>query len=72
MSKAFKAIGGLISKLIPMPQMPKIDIPAMPDPGSTMSRLAAQKKIASKSKSGREGTIYSGGSYGGSNLGGTA
>lgn len=70
MSKIFKAIGSIFSPK--MPNLPKP--PAMPDPGSTASKLAAQKKIASRNKGGRDSTIYTGqsGAYQGLNLGGTA
>jgi hypothetical protein len=70
MGKIFKAVGGLFGKLFSGPKMPKVETPAMPDRDSTTAKLAARKKIESRSKGGREGTIYSG-SYSGSNLAGT-
>lgn len=71
MSKVFKAITGIISKI--MPKTPKIDIPVMPDPGSTASKLAMAKKMEARRGRGRESTIYSGGgAYSGLNLGGTS
>lgn len=72
MSKIFKAITGAIGGLFKTPAVPKPQ--AMPDPGSTTARLAAQKKLDEKRKGGRESTIYSqggGGAYTGTNLGGT-
>lgn len=72
MSKVFKAIGSLVSKIMPSTKMPKIESAFMPDPGSTTAKLAARKKIEAKRGSGREGTIYSGNAYGGLNLGGTS
>jgi hypothetical protein len=68
MGKIIKAITGLFST----PKMPKIETPVMPDPGSTAAKLAAQKKIQARKGGGREGTIYTGGAYSNSNLGGTA
>lgn len=72
MSSIFKSIGKFVSSIL-KPKIPKIEMPAMPDPGSAASKLAAQRKIASKSGNGRAGTIYSGdGAYQGLNLGGTS
>lgn len=73
MSKAIKAITGIIAKILP--KTPKIELPsvAMPDPGSAASKLAMSKKMDARRARGRESTIYSGGgAYGGLNLGGTA
>lgn len=72
MAKVMKAITGLIGKILP--KAPKIDIPVMPDPGSTASMLAMSRKMNERKGRGREGTIYSGagGAYGGLNLGGTS
>jgi hypothetical protein len=67
MSKVIKAVTSLFKK----PTIPKIETPFMPDPGSTAGKLAAQAKVAKRKKEGREGTIYMGGAYTGSNLGGT-
>ncbi len=73
MSKVFKAISSLVSKILPSTKMPKIETPFMPDPGSTSARLAARKKMDAKKQTGREGTIYTNKSaYGGLNLGGTS
>lgn len=68
MSKVFKAIGGIFSS-----KMPKIDVPSMPDPESAAAKLASRRKVESRRKEGREGTIYTrgGGAYTGSNLAGT-
>lgn len=72
MSKIFKALTGAIGGLFSTPKLPKAL--AMPDPGSTTSKIAAQKKLDEKRKGGRDSTIYSnaGGAYTGTNLGGTA
>lgn len=67
MSKVVKAVTSLFQK----PTIPKLETPFMPDPGSASSKMAAQAKIAKRKKEGREGTIYTGGAYSGSNLGGT-
>ena len=68
MSSVFKAIGGIFSS-----KMPKVKVPSMPDPESPAVKLAARRKVESRRKEGREGTIYtrSGGAYTGSNLAGT-
>jgi len=69
MSKAMSAIGSIFK-----PKIPDIATSAMPDPGSFASKQAARDKVAEKKKKkgGRDSTIYSGQSYSGSNLGGTA
>jgi hypothetical protein len=74
MAKAFKAISKLVGKILPSGKLPKLGLAGMmmPDPGSTGAKLAARKKIEARGTKGREGTIYSGGAYGGANLGGTA
>jgi hypothetical protein len=70
MGKIFKAIGSLFSPT----KIPTLEAPSIPDPDSAASKIAAQGRVAKRKKEGRDGTIYSssGGSYGGSNLGGTA
>lgn len=70
MSKVFKAIGGLVGKLLPSAKEGGLAQAIFPDRGSTASKLAARKKVEDRSKGGREGTIYSG-AYSGSNLAGT-
>lgn len=72
MSSVFKSIGKFVSTLFKGPVMPKMDIPAMPDPGSAAAKIAVTKKLQARKNAGREGTIYSGGAYGGLNLGGTS
>lgn len=73
MSNVVSALGNMFGKLFsPTPDL-KVDTPAMPDPNSAASKLAAQKKVAARTQTGRSGTIYSGGgSYSGANLGGTS
>ena len=71
MSSVFKAIGKFVSKIF-TPKMPDIPKISMPDAGAAASKLAVRKKMQGRAKSGREGTIYSGGAYGGLNLGGTS
>lgn len=73
MGKVIKAISGVIGKILPTAKMAASPIAAavMPDRESTAAKLAARRKVESRSKGGREGTIYSG-AYSGSNLAGTA
>lgn len=75
MSGIFKAITSLFAPA----DIPKSDVQAMPDPGSTAAKIAARAKIGKRQKNGRDGTIYGadgGGSrregYNNSNLAGTA
>ncbi len=69
MSKAIKAIGSIFK-----PKIPEVAVSKMPDPNSFASKVAARDKVRErrKKRGGRESTIYSGQSYSGSNLGGTA
>lgn len=72
MSKVFKAVGGLVGKLLPSAKVPKMETMVAPDRDSTAAKLASRNKIDRKKMAGREGTIYSGNSYSGANLAGTA
>lgn len=70
-------MGGIVSAISGMfaPKMPKIKTPSMPDPESPSLKMAAKKKVESRRKDGRAGTIFTSGSsgaYSGANLGGTA
>jgi len=69
MSKAIKAIGSIFK-----PKISEVAVSKMPDPNSFASKVAARDKVRErrKKRGGRESTIYSGQSYSGSNLGGTA
>lgn len=71
MSSVFKAISKFVKSVV-SPKIPEIAPMFMPDPGAAGAKAAARKKMDEKKKSGREGTIYSGGAYGGLNLGGTS
>lgn len=70
MGNVMKAIGSIFS-----PQkmkMPEMKPPAaMPDPASPAARMVARDKIEKRRARGREGTIYTGGTYSNQNLGGT-
>lgn len=70
MSSVIKAVKKFVTNIF-KPKIPEMPVIAMPDPGAPAAKLAARKKIDSRAKSGRESTIYSGGAYGGLNLGGT-
>jgi len=74
MSKIFKSITKLVGGLFKMPSVNTQKAIAMPDPGSTTAKLAAQKKLDARRRGGRDSTIYSnqGGAYQGTNLAGTA
>lgn len=69
MGGVIKAITGIFKK----PEMPKIEAPqmSMPDPKSFATQRAALEKTRKRAQRGREGTIYTGGAYTGTNLGGT-
>ncbi len=69
MSKAIKAIGSIFK-----PTIPEVAASRLPDPNSFASKLAARDRVRErrKKRGGRESTIYSGQTYSGSNLGGTA
>jgi hypothetical protein len=69
MSKAIKAIGSIFK-----PKIPEAAVSRLPDPDSFASKLAARDKVRERreKRGGRDSTIYSGQSYTGSNLGGTA
>lgn len=71
MANLVKSLGSMIGGLFSAPKIPKVSTPVMPDPNSTTAKLAAQKKVNERKKSGREGTIF-GGAYQNANLGGTA
>lgn len=72
MSGVVKAIGSIFAPKTVQPATPTIA--RMPDPQDPAALLAARKKIDAKRQNGRAGTIYTNGSgsYGNSNLGGTA
>lgn len=67
-------MGGVLKAVTGMFSAPKIDTPkpkaVAPDPESAAARLAAKKKVESRRRDGRSGTIYSG-AYGTQNLAGT-
>ncbi len=70
MGKIVEAVTGMFKA----PEIPKIKPISMPDPGAPAAKIAAKRKIESRRKEGRAGTIYTqggGGAYAGSNLGGT-
>ncbi len=69
MSKAIKAIGSIFK-----PKIPEVAISKLPDPDSFASRAAARERVRERrrKRGGRDATIYSGQTYSGSNLGGTA
>lgn len=68
MAKIFKSIMSIFS-----PAAMVAKTVSMPDPGSATAKIAATKKVQERKKSGREGTIFTGGgAYTGANLGGTA
>lgn len=69
MSKAIKAIGSIFK-----PKIPEVATERMPDPGSFASKQAAREKVRERARKrgGRDSTIYTGQTYSGSNLGGTA
>lgn len=71
MGKALKAVGKTLGLLPEKPDKPAPPAP-LPDPENPEAKLAAQKKLRQRAKGGREGTIFTGGAYGGQNLGGTA
>ncbi len=63
-----------VTSIFQAPKVPKIKPVTMPDPASPASKVAARRKIESRRKDGRAGTIYtqnSSGAYAGSNLAGT-
>lgn len=67
MAQIMKSLGAIFN-----PKTPKAPtLPMMPDPESPALKLAATKKIEAKRARGREGTIYSSGSYSNQNLAGT-
>lgn len=73
MSSVFRAIGSIFkAPKIKVPDLKPAAVP-MPDQESPTAKLAARAKVAARNKSGRSGTIYSGGggAYAGQNLGGT-
>ena len=64
-----------VTSIFKAPKMPEIKPIRMPDPGAPAAKVAARRKIESRRKEGRAGTIYTqggGGAYAGSNLGGTS
>ena len=69
MSRAMKAIGSIFK-----PKIPEVATQRMPDHGSFAAKLAAREKLRGRAKKrrGRDSTIYTGQTYSGSNLGGTA
>ena len=69
MGNIMKSIGQIFSPKIPSAKLPAL--PAMPDPEAPALKIAARKKVEEKRTRGREGTIYSGGSYSNQNLAGT-
>lgn len=72
MGNVMKAIGSVFAPKMPkVPKAAATAIPAMPDPAAPALRLAARQKEEERRKKGREGTIYTGGSYANQNLGGT-
>ena len=72
MSSVTKAIGSIFSPKIPQITLPKT--PALPDPDAFAAKKAARDKVEEQKKKrvGRDSTIYTGKSYSGSNLAGTA
>lgn len=70
MGNVIKAIGSIFSpKQMKMPDIKPP--PVMPDPAAPAARMAARDKIEKRRARGREGTIYTGGTYSNQNLGGT-
>lgn len=70
MANVMKSIGQMISPTAKTAKLPTL--PAMPDPEAPALKLAARKKVEERRARGREGTIYSGGSYSNQSLGGTS
>lgn len=71
MGKALKAVGKLFG-MGPQKAPKAPPPPVLPDPEDPEAKLAVQKRLRDRAKAGREGTIFTGGAYGGNNLGGTA
>lgn len=71
MGSVMKAIGSIFAPKTPKMSGAAAMAPAMPDPESPALKLAARKKVEERRAKGREGTIYTGGSYSNQNLGGT-
>lgn len=70
MNKILKAVGSIFK-----PKMPDVPSFKMPVADNFGTQREALKKVRERSKRGREGTIYTGGTpapFTGTNLGGTA
>lgn len=69
MSSVMKGITSIFK-----PKIPSVSTPRLPDPGSFAQKQAARQEVQDRKKKrgGRDSTIYTGGAYSGSNLGGTA